>query len=150
MGKANVVAGKDLMIFVDGEATALATSHSLSITAETSEAASKDDGAWGSATVTKFSWEGSTEALVSMDENANSFDKMYDAMMTRETVDIVSGRPTNATDDGLPEGGWTAPTTKMYKGKALITSLQRNDPNGDNATMTVTFTGVGKLERIDV
>lgn len=137
------------MIFVDGEPTALATSHSISITAETSEAASKDDGAWGAATVTKFSWEGSTEALVSMDENANSFDAMYDAMMTREPVDIVSGRPSNATDDGVPEEGWTAPTTNLYKGKALITSLQRNDPNGDNSTMTVTFTGVGKLERVN-
>lgn len=149
MGKAKVVAGKDLMIFVDGEPTALATSHSISITAETSEAASKDDGAWGAATVTKFSWEGSTEALVSMDENANSFDAMYDAMMTREPVDIVSGRPSNATDDGVPEEGWTAPTTNLYKGKALITSLKRNDPNGDNSTMTVTFTGVGKLERVN-
>ena len=149
MGKANVVAGKDLMIFVNGEPTALATSHSLSITAETCEAASKDDGAWGSATVTKLSWEGSTEALVSMDEIANSFDAMYEAMMTRQPVDIVRGRPTNATDDGVPEEGWTAPTTKMYKGKALITSLQRNDPNGDNSTMTVTFTGVGKLERVE-
>lgn len=150
MGKANVVAGKDLMIFVNDNPTALATSHSLSITAETSEAASKDDGAWGAATVTKFSWEGSTEALVSMDESANSFDAMYDAMMTRQPVDIISGRPSNATDDGVPEEGWTAPTTKMYKGKALITSLQRNDPNGDNSTMTVTFTGVGRLERVEV
>lgn len=149
MGKAKSVAGKDLMIFVGGKATALATSHSLSITAETSEAASKDDGAWGAATVTKFSWEGSTEALVSMDADANSFDAMYDAMMTREPVDIVSGRPTNAADDGIPEEGWTAPTTNLYKGKALITSLQRNDPNGDNSTMTVTFTGVGRLERIE-
>jgi hypothetical protein len=148
MGKANVVAGKDLMIFVGGKATALATSHSLSITAETSEAASKDDGAWGAATVTKFSWEGSTEALVSMDEDANSFDNMYDAMMTRQPVDIVSGRPANATDDGIPEGGWQVPETNYYKGKALITSLQRNDSNGDNASMTVSFTGVGKLERI--
>lgn len=149
MGKAKSIAGKDLMIFVGGKATALANSHSLSITAETSEAASKDDGAWGAATVTKFSWEGSTEALVSMDADSNSFDAMFDAMMTRETVDIVSGRPSNATDDGVPEGGWTAPTTQMYKGKALITSLQRNDPNGDNSTMTVTFTGVGKLERVE-
>lgn len=149
MGKANVVAGKDLMIFVGDNATALATSHSLSITAETSEAASKDDGAWGAATVTKFSWEGSTEALVSMDAEANSFDEMYDAMMTRQPVDIVSGRPSNATDDGVPEEGWTAPTTNLYKGKALITSLQRNDPNGDNSTMSVTFTGVGKLERVE-
>lgn len=147
MAKANVVAGKDLMIFVDGAATALATSHRLSITADTSEAASKDDGAWGSSTVTKMRWEGSTEALVSMDESAESFDKMFDAMMARKPVTIVSGRPDNATDDGVPEEGWIAPTTNYYQGDALITSLERNDPNGDNSTMTVTFTGVGKLER---
>lgn len=147
MAKANVVAGKDLMIFVDGKATALATSHRLSITADTSEAASKDDGAWGSSTVTKMRWEGSTEALVSMDASAESFDKMFDAMMARQPVTIVSGRPDNATDDGVPEEGWIAPTTNYYQGDALITSLERNDPNGDNSTMTVTFTGVGKLER---
>lgn len=147
MAKANVVAGKDLMIFVDGKATALATSHRLSITADTSEAASKDDGAWGSSTVTKMRWEGSTEALVSMDASAESFDKMFDAMMARKQVTIVSGRPDNATDDGVPEEGWIAPTTNYYQGDALITSLERNDPNGDNSTMTVTFTGVGKLER---
>ena len=147
MSKANVVAGKDLMIFVDGKATALATSHRLSITADTSEAASKDDGAWGSSTVTKMRWEGSTEALVSMDASAESFDKMFDAMMARKPVTIVSGRPDNATDDGVPEEGWIAPTTNYYQGDALITSLERNDPNGDNSTMTVTFTGVGKLER---
>lgn len=148
MAKANVVAGKDLMIFVDGKATALATNHRLSITADTSEAASKDDGAWGSSTVTKMRWEGSTEALVSMDASAESFDKMFDAMMARKPVKIVSGRPTNATDDGVPEEGWTTPTTNYYQGDALITSLERNDPNGDNSTMTVTFTGVGRLERV--
>lgn len=147
MAKANVVAGKDLMIFVGGKATALATNHRLSITADTSEAASKDDGAWGSSTVTKMRWEGSTEALVSMDASAESFDKMFDAMMARKPVTIVSGRPDNATDDGVPEEGWIAPTTNYYQGDALITSLERNDPNGDNSTMTVTFTGVGKLER---
>lgn len=147
MAKAQVVAGKDLMIFVDGKPTALATNHRLSITADTSEAASKDDGAWGSSTVTKMRWEGSTEALVSMDAGAESFDKMFDAMMARKTVKIVSGKPVNASDDGVPEEGWTEPTTNYYTGDALITSLERNDPNGDNSTMTVTFTGVGRLER---
>lgn len=149
MAKANVIAGKDLMIFVDGAATALATSHRISITADTSEAASKDDGAWGSSTVTKLRWEGGTEALVSMDADVDSYDAMYDKMMSRTPVDIVSGRPSNITDDGVPEAGWTAPTTKYYKGKALITSLERNDPNGDNSTMSVAFTGVGKLERVE-
>ncbi len=137
------------MIFVGGKATALATSHRISVTADTSEAASKDDGAWGSSTVTKLHWEGGTEALVSMDAAADSYDAMFDKMISREEVEIVSGQPLNASDDGVPTDGWKAPTTKYYKGKALITSLERNDPNGENSTMSVTFTGVGKLERVE-
>lgn len=149
MGKANVVAGKDLMIFVNGVATALATNHRLAITADTSEAASKDDGAWGASSITKLRWEGSTEALVSMDAGAESFDTMFDAMIAKAEVTIVSGRPSNISDSGIPEAGWTVPTTNYYSGKALITSLERNDPNGDNSTMSVTFTGVGALSRVE-
>lgn len=137
------------MIFVGGKATALATSHRISVTADASEAASKDDGAWASSTVTKLHWEGSTEALVSMDAGADSYDAMFDKMIAREEVEIVSGQPNNASDDGVPSDGWKAPATKYYKGKALITSLERNDPNGENSTMSVTFTGVGKLERVE-
>ena len=148
MAKANVVPGKDMMIFVNKKATALATNHRLSITAETIEAASKDDGAWGSSTVTKLRWEGATEALVSADADVDSYDTLFDAMLTRQPVEIISGRPSNITDDGVPEGGWTAPTTNYYKGQALITSLEKNDPNGDNSSMTISYTGVGKLERV--
>lgn len=139
-----------MMIFVNKKATALATNHRLSITAETSEAASKDDGAWGSSTVTKLRWEGATEALVSADSDVDSYDTLFDAMLTRQPVEIISGRPSNITDDGVPEGGWTAPTTNYYKGQALITSLEKNDPNGDNSSMTISYTGVGKLERVKV
>ena len=149
MGKANVIKGKDLMIFLNGKATALATSHSLELTAETSEAASKDDGAWSNATVTKKAWTATTEALVSEDPNVDSFDAMYDLFDAGEPVDVISGRPSNVSDDGVPEGGWTAPTQKYYKGKALITSLTRNDPNGDNSSMSISLQGVGKLERIE-
>ena len=149
MGKANVVKGKDLMIFLNGKATALATSHALELTAETSEAASKDDGAWSNATVTKKAWTATTEALVSEDPNVDSFDAMYDLFDAGEPVDVISGRPSNVSDDGVPEGGWTVPSQKYYKGKALITSLTRNDPNGDNSSMSISLQGVGKLERIE-
>lgn len=149
MSKANVIKGKDLMIFLNGKATALATSHSLELTAETSEAASKDDGAWSNATVTKKAWTATTEALVSEDPDVDSFDAMYDLFDAGEPVDVISGRPSNVSDDGVPEGGWTVPTQKYYKGKALITSLKRNDPNGDNSSMSISLQGVGKLERTD-
>ena len=147
MGKANVVPGRELMFFINGKAISGATSHSLSISAETTDAASKDDGKWKKKKVTKFDWNGKCDSLVSMDADANSYDAMFDAMIAGEPVQIVSGRPSNISDDGVPEGGWLAPTTNYYKGEALITSLERNDPDNENSTMSVTFDGSGKLER---
>lgn len=147
MAKAKVLNGKDFMVFVNTKATALATSHRLSLNAETSDSASKDDGMWDEAIITKLSWEASTEALVSAEEGVDSYDTLFDLMLACEQVDIVLGIPTNITNDGVPEAGWTAPT-KGYTGKALITSLERTDSNGSNSTMTATFRGVGKLSKL--
>lgn len=149
MSKGQPIAGKDLMIFINGKATALATSHSLNLNADTSDAASKDDGRWKRSKITKMGFEMTTEALVSANPEVDSFDAMYDLFVAGEEVDVVSGRPSNITDDGVPEEGWTAPTTNYYKGKALITSLQKNDPNNENSTMTISLLGNGKLERVE-
>ena len=91
MAKAKVLNGKDFMVFVNTKATALATSHRLSLNAETSDSASKDDGMWDEAIITKLSWEASTEALVSAEEGADSYDTMFDLMLACEPVDIVLG-----------------------------------------------------------
>lgn len=151
MSKAKPLNGKDFMIFIGGKATALATSHKLTLTAETGDAASKDDGMWDESIVTKMGWEASTEALVSADKNIESFDSLYDTFIAGEPVDIILGVPANLTNDGIPEGGWTSPATKAqqiyYKGKALITSLDRTDAKGSNSTMTAQLKGQGKLEK---
>lgn len=147
MAKPKVLNGKDFMVFVNAKPTALATSHKLTLNAETSDAASKDDGMWDELIVTKMSWEASTEALISADENVDSYDALYDMFIAGETVTLVCGIPANLTNDGLPEGGWTAPSTKYYTGKALITSLDRTDAKGSNSTMSVSFKGVGKLAK---
>lgn len=151
MPKAKPLNGKDFMIFIGSKATALATSHKLTLTAETGDAASKDDGMWDEGIVTKMSWEASTEALVSADADVESFDTLYDAFIAGEAVDIVSGIPANLTNDGVPSDGWKSPDTKTgqiyYKGKALITSLDRTDAKGSNSSMTVQLKGQGKLEK---
>lgn len=147
MAKAKVLNGKDFMIFVDGKATALATSHKLTLNAETSDSASKDDGMWDESIITKMSWEASTEALVSADASVESFDALYDMFIAGQEVTLICGIPTNPSNDGVPEAGWTAPSTKYYSGKALITSLDRSDAKGSNSTMTASFKGVGKLEK---
>ena len=150
MAKAKVLDGKDFMIFVNGKATALATSHKLTISAETSDAASKDDGMWDEAVVSKMSWEASTEALVSADAGAESFDAVFELMLQKEPVTLVMGVAGNITNDGLPEGGWTVPTTNYYTGQAIITSLDRTDSKGSNASFSASFRGVGKLEKKEV
>ena len=150
MPKAKALNGKDFMVFQGGKATALATSHKLSLTADTSDAASKDDGMWDEATVTKMSWEATTEALVSSESKDNNFEGLFDAFIAGVPVDIVLGVPTNITNDGVPEEGWTAPSTTAqtyYSGKALITSLERTDSKGDSSKLTAQFKGVGKLEK---
>lgn len=147
MAKAKVLNGKDFMVFVNDEATALATSHKLTLNAETSDAASKDDGMWDESIVTKMSWEASTEALVSADANVNSYDTLYDLFIAGQPVKLICGIPGNLTNDGVPTEGWQAPSTKYYTGQALITSLDRSDAKGSNSSMTVSFKGVGKLEK---
>lgn len=147
MAKAKVLNGKDFMVFVNNEATALATSHKLTLNAETSDAASKDDGMWDESIVTKMSWEASTEALVSADADVNSYDTLYDLFIAGQPVTLICGIPGNLTNDGVPTEGWQAPSTKYYTGQALITSLDRSDAKGSNSSMTVSFKGVGKLEK---
>ena len=147
MAKAKVLNGKDFMVFVNDEATALATSHKLTLNAETSDAASKDDGMWDESIVTKMSWEASTEALVSAEANVNSYDTLYDLFIAGQPVTLICSIPGNLTNDGVPTEGWQAPSTKYYTGQALITSLDRSDAKGSNSSMTVSFKGVGKLEK---
>ena len=144
-----VIEGGDLMLFVDSKSLAFATNHTLSISTETSDTSHKDvKGCWTSTTVKTFSWEVSTENLYADEGNGSTFDILFDAMTNKTLVSVVFGQSTGAVVEGSSSnsGGWSAnTTTNYYTGKALITSLEVNAPNGDNATFTATFTGVGEL-----
>ena len=146
MAQAKKLKGKDLMLFVSDKAIALATNHTLKLTADTSDSSTKDAGQWGDEEVTKMSWEVTSENVCSADEDVNSYETMLDLMIKAEPVDVKFGIPANITSDEVPEGGWTGPTT-YYGGKALIKSVDVNAPNGENATMSVTLGGKGKLKK---
>lgn len=160
----SIVKGQELMVFLNGESLAWATSHSLSVTAGTGDISTKDHGFFGATNITSISWEVSSENLYT-DEG---FDALYKAMaITREPVQIVFGHYTN--DKSLATGGiadtntdsWTSPfdgdsndeatpsAKTYYTGKAYITSLSANAANGDNATYSVTFSGVGELKQVE-
>ena len=46
----------------------------------------------------------------------------------------------------MPEAGWTL-AEGAYTGSAVITSLEANAPDGDKATLSISFEGTGPLAK---
>lgn len=148
----NVVKGNQLMLFKGGFSIAHATSHKFTMTAKSSSVSDKDGGLFATNQVTGLSWEITADHLYTVKE----YDSLFDSLIVGDAVDVVFGLPSDynvsglvAEDDG-PTKGWTAPTTGMYSGKVLITSLATTANAGDNATYSVTFTGTGAINRVTV
>ena len=157
MAKRKALKGKDLMVFIGSKAVALATNHTLTLNTETSDTSSKDDGIWSDAEITGMSWTASSESIGAYAGEADkdlSYEEFIDMCMAAEPVDIIVGIPKNQTIAGVPEDGWTvpdgtSPSLVHYTGKALITSIELSAPNGDNSSISATFTGVGKLTKVE-
>lgn len=137
------------MLFDDaGKSYAYATNHSISLSSEQGDTSSKDHGLWSAAEITKYSWEITSENLYTTED----YSKMFDAMILGEPITVKFGLKsetdnTKTVADGDYEN-WSLNTTDYYEGKVLITSLQANANNGENATYSVTLTGSGKLKHV--
>lgn len=146
-----IIEGGDLMVFVGGKSIAFSTNHTLSLTAETSDTSHKDvKGSWKTSTVKMFSWEVTSENLYADEGAGYTYDDLFGMMVAKTEVVITFGNNTGTLtqESGSAEGGWANDASKNYYcGKALITSLEVNAQNGDNATFTVTFTGQGELKQ---
>lgn len=145
----DIIKGSKLMVFLNDAPIAFATSHSLSITVNTTEVSTKDHGDFPSVIGNNITWEITTENLYS--DNAES--ALWAAMKTMQpvTVKFAASNYKNETSqkgivgvDSATE--WTVEKA-IASGKALITSLSVNAPSGDNATLSATFTGVGELDQ---
>lgn len=151
----NIQKGTDIMVFVkqDGvyKSIAHATSHTFSMSGETQEVNSKDYGEFGSSTVNKINWEITSENLMTED-----YEVLFDLMLAKNQVDLVFGMKAESgnieqqvtNDYYTPKSNVASGYQGAKTGKAYITSLQENAPNGENATFTVTFTGIGAISRI--
>ena len=142
------------MVFVDGKAVALATNHQLTLNADTTSTSSKDSGLWDESEVTGFNWEATSDSIGSPDKDAPvdiSYEKLMDLMLAAEPVPIIAGIPKNQDINGVPEGGWQAPdgtANIYYKGNAIITKVDLKGQDKDNMTVSASFKGVGKLEKV--
>ena len=148
-----IIKGDELMLFdANGESIALATSHTLNISGDVAQINCKDGGIWSSGTVNQLNWTIDTDNLYSTVE----FDKLFTIMTARTPVDVYFGlKAENGTGDVDTDGSnpttgtqkvWTK-GTGVYKGKAVLNSLNVNAASGDNATFTASFTGVGSLAK---
>lgn len=146
---AGITKGSKLMVFLDGEAIGYATSHSLSVTLNTTEVSTKDHGDYPAVTPQSVSWEITAENLYS-DAGEG---KYMELALAKTPVQVVFAPASNYSDTdekGIigsdPAKTWSAGTA-IASGKAYVTSFSVNAPAGDNATMSVTFTGNGALDQ---
>jgi hypothetical protein len=153
-----IVKGDELMLFINNKPLAFATAHTLTITGNTVDIASKDHGAWGASEIGNLTWEITTENLY-VDETTGeqAYDTVFDAMIAKTPITVVFGKASNYTENGLERAGntsssapteWTAPSTNYRTGNAVITSLTLNANTGENATYSATFTGSGALSKV--
>ncbi len=154
---AQKINGSDLMLFIGGKSIALATNHTLEISGDTQSTSNKDEGgSWASEEVSLLHWSGTTENLFSPDGEGNLYNDLYDIMIAKSPVAATFTLKKEAGNT-VPTGGWTPITTvdtstamtdNIYSGNIAITSLTLNAPNGEYATFTMNFTGVGPLTRV--
>ena len=142
------IKGGDMMLFLNSKSIAYATSHTLTISGDTQDTSNKDEGGgdWASNEISKLSWTAQSENMYSIDGKGSNFDDLFDIMVAKTPVSATFSKK-KETD--VPETGWTA-SKPDYEGKVIITSLELNAPNGEYATYTVQFTGVGALKKVEV
>ena len=158
-----IIKGGDIMLFVSNtegtgyKSIAQATNHTLTISADTVDISTKDihAGRWTASDVNMLSWTCSSENLVCDDPEGVSYEDLVEMMIKKQVIYGVfgqfgnkdSGTDKTTGDVNVPTGGWVPKTTDGLKGKMVITNLVKNAPNGDNASFSVDFTGIGALER---
>lgn len=145
----DIVKGSMLMVFLNNAPIGFATSHAFTITTNTTEVSTKDHGDYPSVIAQSISWEVTAENLYS--DAGESTYLTAQLNKTPVTLKFAKASNYNATDEkgvvGVDNADEWSASTAILSGKALITSFSVNAPAGDNATMSVTFTGVGSLDQ---
>jgi hypothetical protein len=148
----DIVKGSALQVTVGGTILGFATSHSLSITVNTTEVSSKDHGDYPGVIKQNTTWEVTCENLF-CGQNWDELQMLLDDD-TPVTVSFVNVKGYTSKGIVHKEDGSAAYTdqpdaweagTAIASGEAYITSLNVNAASGDNATISATFTGAGPL-----
>lgn len=144
-----IIDGSNIMLFINNQSVAHASSHSLSISAETEELNTKDTGVWGMTEVNRITWEITCDHFYTSD----GYSTFFDTMMTKTPVQVVFGLKAAAEIGGTPadvnvtDDGYWNPGTPIYSGQAIITSLDWTADAGSKSTFSATLSGQGSITK---
>jgi len=146
---------------------AFATSHTLTVSTDTQQTSTKDDGGkFQSSDYGIISWSASSENLCSYDGAGYNYQDLINLMLSQTKVTATFSVEGNSgakypyttkldSVDDTAANTWIPGNTGTigesqkslgYTGTVLITSVEVNAPNGENATFTVQLQGDGPLE----
>ena len=148
------VDGSNIMLFVKGtngyESVAHASSHTLSLSAETEDIVSKDTSKFGLTEVSRITWEISVDSFYTNDGYSMFFDKM----IAKEPFLVCFGLKAAAEIAGTPadvnitaDGNWTPNSANVYYGQAVISNLDWTADAGSKSTFSCTLQGQGSLSK---
>lgn len=129
------IKGQDVNLFIDGSVVAASSGCSFSATANSSDAAAKDDpgnGMWDNPEFTYYDWSCNNESFV---VNIQTLITFLNKIINGDgTVDVLA----------KVKGSYSA--TFGRKGKAVITSMEIDAPCDDFLKMTLSMEGASALE----
>lgn len=143
----DIVRGQ-LFLFLQDIPLAFSSSCSLELTAEEVDISNKMCGDWAASSPGKKSFTISAESLLTRLEGAMSFDTLLAKFIAGETLTFFFGsaKQTEATNTG---GKFDKDASEVsYTGTVMITSLSLKSDNGQIASSSASFKGVGALEPV--
>lgn len=137
-----------LFIFVGDNPIAYGKDATMNITTEEIDISNKMmSGGWKGSLPGKKSFSITSESLLTQKQGQESFDSLLDKQINDETFTFFMGeaKVTNQTPTG---GEFVLDKTKpFYTGTIMITSLDLKSTDGDIASCSSSFTGVGALAK---
>lgn len=141
----NIYRGQ-LFIFLNDAPLAFCSDCSLELTAEEVDTSNKMcSGNWAMSLPGKKSFTASAESLLTRLEGAMSFDTLLKKFIDGETLNFFFG-DAKVTEESETGGKFEKDTANPnYTGKIMITSLSLKSTNGQIASSSASFKGVGAL-----
>lgn len=144
----DIVRGQ-FFLFVDELPVAFASSASIEITTEEIDVSNKMMGDWAAALPGKKSYTISSESLLTRLAGAMSFDALLKKQTAGETLPFAFGEA-EVTEQTNTGGKFSLDKAKIsYKGTVMITQLSIKSDNGQIATCSSQFKGIGALEVVE-